>query len=58
MLQFVEVAITQSKYLSISVRCLGLIFKGFKHIDNEPIESHLESQYSISTLSFPIYVKI
>lgn len=37
MLQFVEVDITQSKYLSISVRCWELIFKGFKHIDNEPI---------------------
>lgn len=37
MLQFVEIAITQSKYLGISVRCLELIFKHFKHIDNEPI---------------------
>ena len=58
MLQFVEVDITQSKYLSISVRCLELIFKGFKHIDNEPTYSHLKSQYSISKLLFPIYVSI
>lgn len=37
MLQFVEVDITQAKYTNISVRCLGLTFKCFKHIDNEPI---------------------
>lgn len=58
MLQFVEVDITQSKYLSVSVRCSELIFKGLKHIDNEPIYSHLKSQYSISKLLFPLYVKI
>ena len=32
MLQFLEVGITQAKYLTILVRCLGLIFKCFKHI--------------------------
>ena len=58
MLQFVEVHVTQSKYLLISVRYLGLIFKDFKHIDNGPIESHLNSQYNVSKLLFPTYVKI
>lgn len=43
MLQFLEVGITQAKYLTILVRCLGLIFKCFKHIDNESIYSHLIS---------------
>lgn len=58
MLQFLEVDITQSKYLNISVRCSELIFKGFQHIDNEPIYSHLKSQYSVSKLLFPVCVKI